>query len=83
MGQVVVDMSVSLDEFVAGPRDRFGRPLGEGGKVRHRWLFAGERLSRYSHFFRLAEADREILDATFSATGALVVGRRTYDVVEG
>ena len=83
MGKVVVYMSVTLDGFTAGLNDGVGRPLGEGGEVLHRWLFAGDRPSRYSDFFRLSATNRRVLDESFETTGALVVGRRTFDVVEG
>ena len=32
MAMVVVDISMSLDGFVAGPHDGLGRGLGEGGE---------------------------------------------------
>jgi len=35
MVQVVVDMGMSLDGYVAGPNN----PLGDGGMRIHRWVF--------------------------------------------
>ena len=40
MGTVRVDMSMSLDGFVAGPDTDARNPLGVGGTWLHRWLFA-------------------------------------------
>ena len=41
MGQVIVDLSVSLDGFIAGPDDGEERPLGRGGEALFAWLAAG------------------------------------------
>ena len=40
MGTVSVDMSMSLDGFVAGPDTDADHPLGVGGNRLHQWLFA-------------------------------------------
>jgi dihydrofolate reductase len=62
MGTVVAGMSMSVDGFVAGPDTDADHPLGVGGELLHRWLFADPQDPR----------DR--------AVGAVVLGRRTYDV---
>jgi hypothetical protein len=41
MAKVVVDISMSLDGFVAGPHDGLGRGLGEGGEPIHNWVMGG------------------------------------------
>ncbi len=41
MGSVLIDISMSLDGFVAGPDDRPGQGLGEGGERLHYWVFGG------------------------------------------
>jgi dihydrofolate reductase len=40
MGQLNIDMSTSLDGFVAGPNQSMKEPLGEGGESLHEWAFA-------------------------------------------
>ena len=40
MGRVAVEMSMSLDGFVAGVNTDATNPLGENGELLHRWLFA-------------------------------------------
>ena len=40
MGRVAVEMSMSLDGFVAGANTDATNPLGENGELLHRWLFA-------------------------------------------
>lgn len=42
MGKVVTELSMSLDDFVAGPNDGPGAPLGAGGKGLFAWCFAGD-----------------------------------------
>ncbi len=37
MAQVIVDLSMSLDGFVAGPNDGPDNPLGDGGERLFQW----------------------------------------------
>lgn len=83
MADVIASITTSLDGFVAGPNDTPERPLGEGGERLHDWILAGNHTSKHNDFFRLSRQNREIFDALFDATGAIVAGRRTYDIVEG
>jgi hypothetical protein len=38
MGNVIADMSMSLDGFSTGPNDSPENPLGEGGDRLHEWM---------------------------------------------
>ena len=40
MGKLILDISISLDGFVAGPNPTLEEPLGEGGGWLHEWAFA-------------------------------------------
>ncbi len=40
MGQLNIDITMSLDGFVAGPNQSRENPLGEGGEGLHEWAFA-------------------------------------------
>lgn len=64
----MLDISVSLDGYVAGPGDEVGRL--------HRWVFTG---GDESAGFSSALEDN-IRDADI---GAVVAGRRTYDLASG
>ena len=75
MSKVVLDVSVSLDGFIAGPNDEI-EPL-------HDWLFSGDTPSRHSESLRPAGNGREILDQGIDRLGASVSGRRTYKVSKG
>ena len=63
MGRVLVDITVSMDGFVAGPNDDPERPLGEGGDRLHQWVYGLESW-RERHGLAGGEANRdaEVLD---------------------
>ena len=83
MAKVVVDISMSLDGFVAGPHDGLGRGLGEGGEPIHNWIMGGPWTYAGGPPFHASGVDQEILSESFAAVGAVIVGRRMYDVVDG
>jgi 4a-hydroxytetrahydrobiopterin dehydratase len=84
MGKVVIDMSVSLDGYVAGPDDSRAQGLGgNGGEHLHDWLFGGDEPSRHSPFFRPEGRNREVVDELLTTTGVMLTGRRTYDLTDG
>lgn len=72
--KVTVDISVSLDGFVAGPNDDVDRL--------HQWLY-DLRSWRAPHGLEGGEesGDAEVLDEAFRNVGALVMGRRMFDLV--
>jgi dihydrofolate reductase len=70
MAKVVADISVSLDGFVTGPDPGPGQGLGRGGEALHTWAFEGDAI------------DRRVLEESTVATGAVVMGRRLFDVVD-
>ena len=74
MGQVVANMSMSLDGFIAGPNISVDHPMGEGGERLHAWMFGDAVNPR----------DAEIAAGMFSpaTTGAVLMGRRTFTVGE-
>ena len=73
MGTVRAHMSTSLDGFVTGPDVSAEQPMGVGGERLHEWLFAASDAT-----------DIETAAEMFSTrtTGAVVLGRRTFDVGE-
>ena len=70
MSRSVLYMSTSLDGFIAGPDDGPGNGLGDHGHRLHEW-FADKAKADPVNRAVLAEA---------MATGAVVVGRRTFDL---
>lgn len=73
-GRVVVDISVSLDGYVAAPDADARHGLGAGGEVLHEWVWADQQRS---------PEDTGILDEAVNRTGAVVMGRRTFEFVDG
>jgi dihydrofolate reductase len=80
---VVAEITMSLDGFVTGPNDGQGRGLGEGGEPLHNWVMGGPWTYAGGSPFAAAGVDREVLDEAFGAVGAIIIGRRMYDVVDG
>jgi len=65
-------MSVSLDGYVTGPNDSRENPFGDGASVLHDWLHDGA-----------TDEDREVLQEAVDTTGAIVMGRRSFEKNEG
>jgi dihydrofolate reductase len=84
MGKVAVDISMSLDGFVAGPNDSPDLPLGEGGERLHEWVYdLATWRERHGLSGGESSRDAEILDEAFRDVGALVLGRRMFDNAKG
>jgi dihydrofolate reductase len=79
MGKLTLDITMSLDGFIAGPNQTIEQPLGEGGERIHEWVY-GLKSWRESHGESGGEAtaDDEVFAETFAATGAVVMGRRMF-----
>jgi dihydrofolate reductase len=71
MSKVISGISMSLDGFVTGPNVRRDQQLGDGGDVLHRWLWEPE------------PRDAALLDSMAADVGAILMGRRSYDLAEG
>ncbi|MBZ0284306.1 MAG: dihydrofolate reductase family protein [Anaerolineae bacterium] len=67
MGKVVVDITMSLDGFIAGTNISTALPMGDGGLRLHDWIFGGK-----------TEADAKMLDESMKSAGAVIIGARIY-----
>jgi dihydrofolate reductase len=86
MGKIRTGHSTSLDGFIAGPNDGSEIPMGEGGKQLLAWYSGGDteyRLPGTEMVFRVSPQSAELLRETRETTGALVTGRRTFDLTGG
>lgn len=83
-GKVYIDISMSLDGFVAGPNDGPDNGLGDGGDRLHQWVY-GLSTWRAPHGLEGGETNRdaEILAEAMDAMGAVIVGRRMYENAGG
>lgn len=71
MTRVVADISVSLDGYVTGPNPGPDNGLGDGGEALHRWAFSDD------------PDEQEVLRSATTASGAVVLGRTLFDIVDG
>ena len=67
MGSVIYDKSMSLDGYIAGANVRLEAGLGDDGERLHDWAFQDE-------------AGRELIEREVGGLGAVICGRRTYDM---
>ncbi len=84
MSKLIVDISMSLDGFVAGPDADLENPLGQGGEGLHEWAF--ELASwREPHGLEGGEtnASSEVVAEGVAAQGAVVMGRSMYSSGSG
>jgi hypothetical protein len=68
MTRVIFDISMSLDGFVTASNVRTEEPMGDGGQRLHEWAFGQD------------ERNRELLADAVNFVGAVIAGRRTYDL---
>ena len=60
---------MSLDGFITGPNVRVDNGMGDGGDRLHDWRFDAK-----------TEADAAILDEIYASNGAVIIGKRMFDV---
>jgi dihydrofolate reductase len=71
MTRIIADISVSLDGFVTGADPSPDNGLGTGGEALHTWAFSDD------------PDDRRFLHEGTARSGAVVLGRHLFDVVDG
>jgi dihydrofolate reductase len=80
MAKVVLNFSMSLDGFVAGPNVSVRDGMGVGGERLHQWMFTEGTKAGDGSYSSAEAQDAAEIDLAFSSIGAVIVGRRTYDV---
>jgi len=65
MSRVTIDITISLDGFVAGPNQSVENPIGENGDRLHRWMFEA------------AAKNASELEA-ITSSGAYIMGRNLF-----
>jgi dihydrofolate reductase len=78
MGKVLAEMSMSVDGYVAGRDD--------GAEALHRWYSDGDvetPTGTEGFSFRTSAASAEVLRKALVSTGALITGRRNFDIAGG
>ena len=74
MQKVIADITTSIDGFVMGPGEQLGRL--------HDWVFAG-REPEGDPRTAATGIDAEILADSFDSRGAVIMGRRVYELTNG
>jgi dihydrofolate reductase len=69
MSKVTSQISMSLDGFITGPNVRVGNGMGDDGDRLHDWMFDAK-----------TETDAAIVAERYASTGAVVIGKRMFDV---
>jgi dihydrofolate reductase len=85
VGALIVDITMSLDGYVAGPNATLEEPLGEGGEALHEWIY-GLASWRESHGLEggvTGGADDDLLREALERSGATIMGRRMFSGGEG
>jgi dihydrofolate reductase len=76
---VTLDITMSLDGFVAGPNPSLEEPLGQGGERLHDWIV---RLASWREYHGLeggeTGADDELAEAIVASIGSHIMGRRMF-----
>jgi dihydrofolate reductase len=73
MSKVILEASMSVDGFSAGPNVSPSQPLGENGEQLHDWMFVSK-----------TPVDSKIVEEIVTSSGAVIVGGKTYhDAIDG
>jgi dihydrofolate reductase len=75
MSKIIADMSMSLDGRIATPDDDISLLAG--------WFFAGDTEVAPGAPFRTSAASAELLRTAMGGVGAIVGGRRYFDLADG
>jgi dihydrofolate reductase len=83
VSKVTVELSMSLDGFVAGPNDGPDNGLGDGGQRLFQWYYGGDTalsLPGTDMVFKVSRASAKLLQEEWDKLGAMVGGRRMFDI---
>lgn len=82
--KVFVDITMSLDGFIAGPNDGPGNGLGDGGEKLHEWVYDLAAFREpHGQEGGIVNADSKLLDEAMNRPGAIICGMRMYENAEG
>ena len=84
MARLTLDISISLDGFVAGPEQTLEEPLGRGGDLLHEWALATAAFQEmHGRSGGQRNVDDGLIREHFAAVGATIMGRRMFSGGEG
>ena len=84
MAQLIFEISVSVDGYVAGPDPTLEEPLGRGGEQLHEWV-TRLRSWRETHGREGGETgvDDDLIRASTERPGAIIMGKRMFCGADG
>jgi dihydrofolate reductase len=68
VNKIVLEITMSLDGFIAGTDISAENPMGKGGLRLHDWMFGSK-----------TNADQKILNEQMVTSGAVIIGHRMYE----
>lgn len=80
IGKVIAVVSASVDGFIAGADDSPSQPLGLGGDRLFTWFDDGDTPGRFYPWMQMSAASAAVFDGIIARVGAVITGRRTYDI---
>ena len=85
MANLKLEISTSLDGFVAGPNLSLESPLGEGGELLHEWVTAPRRVARDPRQDRGRDGALTTMSSAraIQNSGADIMGRRMFGGGQG
>jgi dihydrofolate reductase len=79
MGKLTLNITMSLDGFIAGPNQTIEQPLGEGGERIHEWMYGLAAFrERQGQPGGETNADSDVVEESVSSTGAVLMGRKMF-----
>ncbi len=79
MTQIILDISMSLDGYVAGPHPSLEDPLGQSGELLHEWIFGLATFrSQHGQEGGVHDADDALVARGLATLGAGVMGRKMF-----
>lgn len=69
MAKVILDITMSIDGFIAGEDISKENPMGNNGILLHKWIFEDK-----------TEVDSQLVNELTKSAGAVIVGGRTYNI---
>jgi dihydrofolate reductase len=84
MAKLKLDISMSLDGFVAGPNITLENPLGDGGELLHEWVVGlASWREMHGQTGGARDADDDLYRQGLERNGAVLMGRRMFSGGEG
>ena len=80
----VMNYTISLDGYGAGPDQTLETPMGKGAENLHKWMFSTRRMSKMLGKEEWTEGvDNDFVEKAFDNLGAWIMGRNMFGPIRG